>query len=216
MHYAKPVANASVFSRWNNMTALTDTTGLRTMSGMANHMNEGAPAVSTYKSWWGVSLKMDKSLLQFVVDAFFEQEAIVADVEKILLAMAVQPITEGALAAMQKNGGNALGLNPDNGPYFVLNFNAAWTKQEDEPKFQNAISNVIKAAKSEAKRKGLDNDFIYLNYASEFQDPIGSYGAANKEWLMKVSKTYDPAQVFQYLQPGGHKLNKGAVRPLTI
>ena len=198
------------------MTALTDTTGLRTMSGMANHMNEGAPAVGTYESWWGVSLKMDRSLLQFVVDAFFEQEATVADVEKILLAMAVQPITEGALAAMQKNGGNALGLNPDNGPYFVLNFNAAWTKQEDEPKFYNAISNVIKAAKREAKRRGLDNDFIYLNYASEFQDPIGSYGAANKERLMKVSKKYDPAQVFQYLQPGGFKLIKGAPKSAVV
>lgn len=198
------------------MTALTDTTGLRTMSGMATHMNEGAPAVGTYESWWGVSLKMDRRLLQFVVDAFFEQEATVADVEKILLAMAVQPITEGALAAMQKNGGNALGLNPDNGPYFVLNFNAAWTKQEDEPKFHNAISNVIKAAKSEAQRRGLDNDFIYLNYASEFQDPIGSYGAANKERLMKVSKKYDPAQVFQYLQPGGFKLIKGAPKSAVV
>ena len=189
---------------------MMDTTGLRTMSGMANLLNEGAPAPGAYETWWGISLKMDRSLLQFIVDAFFEQEATVADVEKILLIMAVQPITEGALKAMQKNGGNALGLDPENGPYFVLNFNAAWNNQEDESKFHKVISNVISAVKAEASRRGLDNDFVYLNYASEYQDPIGSYGAANKQRLISISKKYDPTQVFQYLQPGGYKLVKDA------
>lgn len=64
--------------------------------------------------------------------------------------------------------------------------------------------------KSEAKRRGLDNDFVYLNYASEYQDPIESYGAANKKRLMNISKKYDLTQVFLYLQPGGFRLVKGA------
>lgn len=183
------------------------------MSGMANLLNEGAPAAGAYETWWGISLKMDRELLEFIVDAFYAQEATVADVEKILLIMAIQPITEGALEAMQKNGGNALGLDPTNGPYFVLNFNAAWNSKEDEPKFHKVISNIINTVKAEAKRRGLDNDFIYLNYASEYQDPISSYGAINKQRLIKVSKKYDPAQVFQYLQPGGFKLVKGAPNP---
>ncbi|KAJ4985186.1 hypothetical protein SVAN01_09322 [Stagonosporopsis vannaccii] len=209
LHYAKPIENAPVFAQWNNLTAIMDTTGLRTMSGMANLLNEGAPAPGAYQTWWGISLKMDKDLLRFVVDAFFEQEATIADVEKILLIMAIQPITEGALKAMQKNGGNALGLDQGNGPYFVVNFNAAWNNEEDEPKFHKVISKVVDAVKAEAKRRNLDNNFIYLNYASEYQDPISSYGTANKERLIKISKKYDPAQVFQYLQPGGFKLNRG-------
>lgn len=187
-----------------------DTTGLRTMSGMANLLNEGAPAPGAYQTWWGISLKMDRSLLQFTVDAFFEYEATVADVEKLLLIMAVQPITEAALNAMQKNGGNALGLDPSNGPYFMLNFNAAWNTKEDEPRFHRVISKIVKTVKMEARRRKLDNDFVYLNYASEYQDPIGSYGAANKDRLIKISKKYDPAQVFQFLQPGGFKLTRGA------
>jgi hypothetical protein len=185
------------------------------MSGMANLLNEGAPAPGAYQTWWGISLKMDADFLQFVVDTFFEHEATVADVEKILLIMAMQPITEGALRAMQKNGGNALGLNPDNGPYFVLNFNAAWNNQEDEPKFHRVISDVIEAVKAEAQRRGLDNDFVYMNYASEYQNPIGSYGSTNKQRLVQISKKYDPAQVFQYLQPSGFKLVKGAPNEST-
>lgn len=181
------------------------------MSGMADLLNEGAPAPGAYETWWGISLKMDKELLELVIDAFFEQEATVAEVKKILLIMAIQPITEGALNAMQKNGGNALGLDPDNGPYFILNFNAAWNNEVDEPEFHKVIYNIIDNVKAEAQRRGLDNDFIYLNYASEYQDPISSYGAANKQRLISISKKYDPAQVFQYLQPGGFKLVRGAL-----
>lgn len=111
---------------------------------------------------------------------------------------------------MQKNGGNALGIDPFYGPYFILNFNAAWTKPGDEPKFHAVIANTIQLIKAEAQRRNLDNDFVYLNYASEFQDPIASYGKENKERLVRISRKYDPKQVFQYLQPGGFKLVKGA------
>jgi hypothetical protein len=185
------------------------------MSGMADLLNQGAPLPGAYQTWWGISLKMDKQLLQFIVDTFYAQEATVTDVEKILLIMAIQPITESAIKAMQKNGGNALGLDPDNGPYFVLNFNAAWNNKEDEPKFHGVIANIIKLVNAEAKRRNLDNDFVYLNYASEYQDPISSYGAKNKQRLIEISKKYDPKQVFQYLQPGGFKLVKGAPKANT-
>lgn len=156
---------------------------------------------------------MNRQLLQFIVDTFFAKEATVADVEKILLIMAIQPITKGTLHAMQKNGGNALGLEPSDGPYFILNFNAAWNNKEDEPEFHKVISIIIKIIKDEAKRRNLDNEFSYLNYASEFQDPISSYGAVNKQRLVNISKKYDPVQIFQYLQPGGFKLVKGAPNP---
>ena len=215
LHYEKPIANAPVFGQWNNITAMLDTTGLRQMSGMANLLNEGAPEPGAYQTWWDINLKMDRDLLQFIVEVFFKKEATVADVEKILFIIAVQPITEGALKAMQRNGGNALGLNPDDGPYFVMNFNAAWKNKENEPKFHKVISSVINTVKAEAKRRGLDNNFVYLNYASEYQDPIGSYDAANKQRLISISKKYDPAQVFQHLQPGGFKLIKGAPNPST-
>ena len=212
LHYAKPISNASVFNDWSKITAVpgTDNTGFRKMSGMANLLNEGAPAPGAFQAFGGISLKMDRDLLTFLTDTFYAQVATVEGVEQILQVMAIQPITKGALEAMQKNGGNALGLNPKNGPYFVLNFNSAWIKKEDESKFQKVIYNVISTVEAEAKSRSLDNDFVYLNYATEYQDPIGSYGAANKQRLISISKKYDPVQVFQYLQPGGFKLIKAA------
>jgi hypothetical protein len=179
---------------------------------MANLLNEGAPAPGVFETWWGISLRMDRELLQFIVETFYTEEATVANLEKILLVMAIQPITKGALKAMQKKGGNALGLDPESGPYFILNFNAAWNQKDDEAMFHRVILKIIEIVKTEATRRKLDNDFVYLNYASEYQDPISSYGAANKQRLVSISKKYDPAQVFQYLQPGGFKLVKGAPR----
>jgi hypothetical protein len=185
------------------------------MGGLADLLQQGAPAPGAFETWWGISLKMDRQLLQFTIDTFYTQYATVADVEQILLIIAFQPITKPAMQAMQKNGGNSLGLDPENGPYFIINFNAAWNKKEDEPKFQEVINKIIGLLKTEAKTRNMDNEFIYLNYASEYQDPIGSYGAENMERLRSVSKKYDPKQVFQYLQPGGFKLVKGAPNPNT-
>jgi hypothetical protein len=213
LDYAKPIANASIFAPWNNITAIDDSTGFRTMGGLADLLNQGAPAPGAFQTWWGISLKMDRQLMKFAIDTFYAQYATVADVEQIFVIMAFQPITVPALTAMQQNGGNALGFDPERGPYFIVNFNAAWNKKEDEAKFHKVINSVVGLLKAEARRRNLDNDFVYLNYASEYQDPIRSYGAKNKERLINVSKKYDPKQVFQYLQPGGFKLVKGAPNP---
>lgn len=49
-----------------------------------------------------------------------------------------------------------------------------------------------------------------MNYASQYLDPLGSYGATNVAKMKTVSHKYDPAQVFQELQPGHFKLDAGA------
>jgi hypothetical protein len=52
-----------------------------------------------------------------------------------------------------------------------------------------------------------------MNYASQYLDPLGSYGATNVAKMASISKKYDPAQVFQQLQPGHFKLGAGAPDP---
>lgn len=52
--------------------------------------------------------------------------------------------------------------------------------------------------------------FVYLNYAFDFQDPIGSYGEKNQAFLQETSKNYryNPEGLFQKGVPGGFKLFK--------
>ncbi len=44
---------------------------------------------------------------------------------------------------------------------------------------------------------GLYNEYLCLNYAAPWPDPISGYGAAVKAQLQAVSKMYDPRGVFQ-------------------
>lgn len=46
----------------------------------------------------------------------------------------------------------------------------------------------------------------WMSTACHFQDPIGSYGANNKQKMQEVSKKYDPEGVFQKAVVGGFKL----------
>jgi hypothetical protein len=73
------------------------------------------------------------------------------------------------------------------------------------------MSDIMKAIKSDAVKLGVQNDWVYMNYAAMFQDVIASYGLASKSKLKTVAKRYDPTQVFQKLQPGYFKLDRAAV-----
>ncbi|KAF1925235.1 uncharacterized protein M421DRAFT_8113 [Didymella exigua CBS 183.55] len=114
---------------------------------------------------------------------------------------------------MQKKGGDTLSLKPSNGPSFVVNMSSRWANTSDHGRILDFFSGVIEKVKAEAKRKGVDNDYIYMIYASQFEDPIGSYGATNVQKLKAVSAKYDPASVFINLMPGHFKLGKGAPTP---
>ena len=214
LQYATPDgANASIFDEWRSIPALQDTTGVFSLAQLTQNHGEGTPEGTLRQTYWDLSFKLNRELLTFVTDKYYELLPSIIDIEGVLATCAIQPITQGQLNGMQKNGGNALGLDPAGGPYFILNLANMWSKIEDEPRMIKFSSDLLQASKAEAKRLGADNDYIYMNYASQFQDPIGSYGAPNVNRLRGVAKKYDPAEVFQTLVPGYFKLYGGAPNP---
>lgn len=88
----------------------------------------------------------------------------------------------------------------------VFQANLAWKNPKDDALFtsigQDTINRLSKYAKSIKK----DNEYIYLDYAYETQNPLHSYGPDNLNKLRAVAKKYDPKEVFQKLVPGGFKL----------
>jgi hypothetical protein len=178
-------------------------------------MNEGS-SDGLRQTQWDVTFKINRDLYTFLIKAFFDLLPNIADASGAFPTISIQSITAGQLKGMQKNGGNALGLNPNKGPYFVMNMSSRWNNAADDTRILKFFSDVIKRVKAEAKAKGVDNEYIYMNYASQYEDPIGSYGATNVNRLKSISKKYDPQQVFQELQPGHFKLGKGAPVPNTL
>ena len=83
---------------------------------------------------------------------------------------------------------------------------AQYWDDTDEAIIESATQNFIKSVNYYTKSIGQFKPFLHMNYAYPTQDVINSYGRENVDFLRRVSRTYDPAQVFQRLVPGGYKL----------
>jgi hypothetical protein len=209
MHYAHPIENATIFSDLNAITPIVSNTAIGSLGDMAIKMNEGA-VDGLRQTQWDVTFRVDRNLFNFLINTFYTLLPDVQNLASAFPTISIQAITEGQLKGMQKNGGNALGLAVAKGPYFVMNMSSRWANAADDAAILKFFSTIIKQVKAEAKSKGVDNEYIYMNYASQFEDPISSYGAANVARLRAISKKYDPQQVFQLLHPGHFKLGGSA------
>ncbi|TGO70711.1 hypothetical protein BELL_0679g00020 [Botrytis elliptica] len=192
--YAKPVANATIFNALNDVVSLGDMTGV-------------ARSVLTYQilsgyRWKTVTFKNNATLFKKIHDIFVEEANRVVEVPGIMQFMALQPLSLNIIEQMQKRGGNVLGLETEGGPLSIMNLNWGWENEEDDDKVFTALNRFVERIVDLAKDWGLNNQFIYMNYASEEQDVFGGYGEVNEKKLRDIQRKYDPEGVFKRLQPG--------------
>ncbi|KAH7068016.1 hypothetical protein BKA63DRAFT_104049 [Paraphoma chrysanthemicola] len=209
LEYADPVLDARVFAEYKAIPAFSDTTQLNTLAYFTQQLNNSNPK-GYRETFWTASSKLDRQMVQFVFDVSFEEFATIRDVQGIVPANTLQVITVPQLEQMQKKGGNALGLSPGDGPIFLINLSTRWDLVADDARVMQANANVIRRFKEEAKRRNMVNDYLYMNYASQYQDVINSYGSS-VERLKSIAKKYDPTEVLQRLQPGYFKLEGAPV-----
>jgi hypothetical protein len=206
LQYAKPVANAPIFSEYLAIPALQDNTRVRTLTDLTEQFNSVNPN-GLRETYWTATYKLNHDLVTAIQNIFFDELNSIKDVQGIVPAVTLQVITQGMLAQMSKNGGNPLGLTAASGPYLLLNPNVQWTNAADDARVIGAYSRIISRSDAEAKSRGLYEDYLYMNYASQYQAVVPSYGPANQQRLKQVSARYDPTGVYQKLQPGYFKLD---------
>lgn len=85
---------------------------------------------------------------------------------------------------------------------------ATWDSHIDDKHVSDALNLLNDWIVDQAKSNGLWNKWVYLNYASDAQDPIIGYAVENIEKLKAASLKYDPKGLFQKNVPGGYKLFK--------
>lgn len=71
----------------------------------------------------------------------------------------------------------------------------------------NATQTWVQQVDAVARKLGTSEEFLYLNFAGGFQNPLQSYGSASLAFMRGVAAKYDPTGVFQKLVPGGFKLD---------
>jgi hypothetical protein len=88
----------------------------------------------------------------------------------------------------------------------VMLLSALWPNSTFDEVAENTAKKMTRDIAFIAEEMGLLQEFQYINYADPSQDPIGSYGSENVEYLRQVSRTYDPEGFWQRQVPGGFKL----------
>ncbi|TDZ37107.1 Bifunctional solanapyrone synthase [Colletotrichum trifolii] len=211
MYYSEPGGgNATIWSDYNRIEAVRDDTKDRALPDWTKEGMEASPP-GLREMYYVITTKADPELFAFARDLFFKNELEVANVPGIVPAMVTQGVTPSQLERMTRNGGNPLGLNIEDGPVYIILLCTMWNNKEDDDAIYSFMSNTLEQISTEAKKRDSANEYLYMNYASQFQDVISGYGGENKARLKSISEKYDPKQVFQKLQPGYFKLDRAPI-----
>jgi hypothetical protein len=137
---------------------------------------------------------------------FYTAAAGALSVPGLICSLTLQPYALSCLKSSASQGGNPLGLDVSLGPLVSVLLLSYWDNREDDDKIAETMRGVLEKVQKDSADRGTAVPYTFLNYASQWQDPIGSYGAENKKMLQDVSKKYDPEGLFQRSVPGGFKL----------
>jgi hypothetical protein len=157
-------------------------------------------------TYWTITTYVDEKLASDILEIYQEEIAPISNLTGIVPALSYQVMRVPQLQAMTRNGGNAQGIGGGKKPLMVLNLSAMWPLKSDDEAVLTACHNFITRSEDIARQRNLFHPYLYMNYASQWQDPIAGYGTENKARLLDISKKYDPEGVFQKLHPGYFKL----------
>ncbi|RYP23406.1 hypothetical protein DL765_001111 [Monosporascus sp. GIB2] len=199
--------NAPAFEEWSKLPKIFDTTKIRSMLDM---VLDTALPYGHYNTWFTLTVKNDKRIMfkaAEVHDKLVEEIKSYIPDGSFTTQCIFQPLPLVFAQHSAAFGGNVLGLERNTSDGILLLMNTMVTTLDQREFAYPKVKACIQAIKEYAATiDGGLLDWVYLNYADESQDVLGSYGAANVEFMKAVSARYDPQQVFQYLCPGGFKL----------
>jgi hypothetical protein len=199
------VENPAIFENYTKIQRIQDTIKLRDMNSMAQEVSSYSPN-GVRNSYWTTTFRINKEMIKAAVDILQEEAGPLKEIEGIVPAFVIQPITTDVIARFGKNGGNCLGIDANEGPLVNINYSMMWKNAEDDEVVLGAMRTTMKRIIERSKEMGVYHPFLYQNYASIEQDVFAGYGEENRRKLREISKKYDPDQVFQTLQPGYFKL----------
>lgn len=206
LYHTEPVPDPPIFDSLRHLQASADTTEINRQSNISLINYRGQPD-GYRQTYWTATYRLNRDLADFVQQVFIEETSYLGDRDGLEARCIMQIITTDMLHQMSKNGANALGISSLDTPLMILNPAFRWTSPLDDLPILQANMNLVNRINARARGMNLEVPFLYMNYASQFQDVIHSYGSANVHRLRTVAKWYDPDGIFQALQPGGFKLN---------
>ncbi|OQE22999.1 hypothetical protein PENSTE_c009G04607 [Penicillium steckii] len=208
--YTKNVADPQIFKEYRSIPAVSDVSSPKTLVEYVTYLEASNP-FHLREVYWPITVQMNRKFSRWVVNTFYSMIPEVASIPGAQPVIIYQAVTEPILKKMSKFGGNALGLDGSKGPLQIMQISCWWLNESDDEAIYKFLNSFWDKVIAQAKKEGVYDEYIYMNYASMFQDPISGYGEANKDRLKSIAKKYDPRGVYQTLQPGYFKLDGAPV-----
>lgn len=196
-----PESVPAVFEPVKDLSSISSTVKVGRITELSSALGEPYGVRAT---WWDTSISGDApaSLLEEIVGVFESFVAAIQEQGNFTPFLIFQPITKGTVVQMQKNGGNALGLKPEDGALWIIQLSARWEDPSLDEAIEKGAQKVVDDVERVAKEQDMLRGFKYMNYAGSEQDVLGSYGKENIERLRKVAQKYDAEHVLPQLWDG--------------
>ena len=203
--YTKPEPYPEAFENFTSLPQTFSTMRISNLRDFTTELSASNPAgrrqlfsTGTYRN----SAAMIKKVYDIANDTVRDMN----DVSGLSYSLSFQPVPVVLLEKAEQQGGNSLGLDPANGPLVNFLLTVSWDNASDDALVTEKAQELSTRSEAAAVAMGVQEKYLYLNYAAEWQDPIAGYGADVVARLQATSKKYDPKGVFQKQVPGGFKL----------
>lgn len=213
MAYTKPdVVNPPTFTPLIALPSFYNTPRPATQGNLTDEFEAGSPMQSRAL----LAIMTQKNGAAFN-ETFFQltnaTALSVASVPNLSYDISFRSFSQAITAHGTANDGNALGLDALDGDLANIDITIYWSDAESHDAIYAATEKLLEKGERKAKEAGVRNEYPYLNYATKWQKPIQGYGQPNVDMLRKVSRKYDPSQLFQIGVPGGSSFpSKGRMK----
>ncbi|KAF4550865.1 FAD-binding domain-containing protein 24 [Elsinoe fawcettii] len=205
----QPLDTMQAFSRIPNQIA--NQTLVTNLPGQIRRLSAGG--LGQRESWYTTTVRDGPETIGFfkeLEDAWYRYAGELRAAAKsrnttIYPSMAFQPLINPALEAMQSNGGNAAGLEPNEFPSYIIHLPVNWVDPALDDLVDELSNKLIGTIDGIANRQGFGHGFKYMNYAGKLQDVIGSYGSKNQLALEAIARRYDKERLLRKLWKGYFK-----------
>ncbi|TID24073.1 hypothetical protein E2P81_ATG02377 [Venturia nashicola] len=221
IQYTKPIDNPPIFDRLRSrdldgsvpiIPLLKNDVKISTITSLTQQIASLNPSGSRTTF---TSLTF-KNSAKFMEEIYKIANEVVPNIKRVLglqWSLSFQSLPKIIYSKSSQTGGNALGLENEQDDLVILLLTATWKFSMDDDKMYATAKDFFGKVRKRAKEMGVESQWIYLNYADKWQDPIQGYGPQNVDALKQVAKKYDSKGLFQSDQiPGGFKLSKVATR----
>ncbi|KAJ5088335.1 hypothetical protein N7456_011951 [Penicillium angulare] len=179
----------NAFKNFTDITALLDTTGIKTYNEVVNMPIPMSTEISAGNNMFRVGVhRAGNNSYENALDEWRNW----AESNKgkyVLLSLDFQPVPKSLTDASRAQGGNAMEM-PD-GPWFWLNYlisTPPGMSQADYDAVQTSYRDMVKAT---GNAEGLP---LFINDANHDQNPLQTFSAFDK--LQEIKKKYDPDSFF--------------------